>query len=300
MRLKKKLKNSVIHPADFSLLGSEQRIGILPNKMALFDSFEGMGIGEYMKLQVAVLVFVLKGSCHVELDLIELNIKERGVVIAFPDQVAHIIETSADFSPLCVVASRDMVEEMTIQIPDALRMELLAKNNQYIQLDSIEFDQLVMTYRFLQKKMLSTKDNPYRVSILKNVLLSLAYESIGYMIGHLRLVPTTLRKDVLFKTFVKLVTENHQQEHSVKYYAKKICVSPKYLTAIVESISGKSAKCWIDEYIVLDAKVLLRSTEKDISIIADELNFVDMSYFGKFFKRMTGISPKKYRNKESL
>lgn len=63
-------------------------------------------------------------------------------------------------------------------------------------------------------------------------------------------------------------------------------------------MSGKGAKQWIDEYMPLDAKVLLQSSQKDIQEISNELNFIDVGFFGKFFKRMTGMTPKAFREKK--
>ena len=94
------------------------------------------------------------------------------------------------------------------------------------------------------------------------------------------------------------VEENHRENHSVKYYADELFITPKYLSTVVEEMSGKGAKQWIDEYIALDAKVLLQSSQKDIQEISNELNFIDVGFFGKFFKRMTGMTPKAFREKK--
>ena len=105
------------------------------------------------------------------------------------------------------------------------------------------------------------------------------------------------KKEVLFNTFINLVAKNHKQQHSVTFYATKLFITPKYLTRVIEEISHKPAKRWIDEYIALEAKMMLRSTSKTIQEISDELSFPDMSFFGKFFKRVVGMSPRSYREK---
>lgn len=103
------------------------------------------------------------------------------------------------------------------------------------------------------------------------------------------------RKDALFNAFISKVEKHHREEHGVKFYADELFVTPKYLSAVVDEASSKGAKQWIDEYVALDAKVLLRTTQKDIQEISEELNFPDMSFFGKFFKRIVGVSPKTFR-----
>ena len=111
------------------------------------------------------------------------------------------------------------------------------------------------------------------------------------------IIPPSSKKDALFNSFINLVSQNHKVQHNVAYYASRLFITPKYMTRVVEEVSDKSAKQWIDEYIALEAKMMLRSTQKTIQEISDELNFPDMSFFGKFFKRMVGMSPKAYREK---
>ena len=94
---------------------------------------------------------------------------------------------------------------------------------------------------------------------------------------------------------MRVVMENYKQERSVSFYADKLCVTAKYLSLVVKNVSGKSAGDWIDEYVILEAKALLKSSNMTIQEIADVLNFANQSFFGKYFKHHTGVSPKEYR-----
>lgn len=81
----------------------------------------------------------------------------------------------------------------------------------------------------------------------------------------------------------------------VAFYASKLSLTPKYLSKVIRQNSGKTAGEWIEEYVILEAKALLKSTNKTIQQITDELNFSTQSFFGKYFKRRVGLSPKEYR-----
>ncbi len=70
------------------------------------------------------------------------------------------------------------------------------------------------------------------------------------------------------------------------------------MSTIIKQTSGKTAGDWIDDYILLEAKALLKSTNMTIQQISDELNFPSQSFFGKYFKRLTGVSPKEYRKSQ--
>ncbi|WP_288736647.1 helix-turn-helix domain-containing protein, partial [uncultured Parabacteroides sp.] len=100
-----------------------------------------------------------------------------------------------------------------------------------------------------------------------------------------------------FGLFMQTVLENYKQERSVAFYADKLCVTAKYLSLISKEVSGQPAGNWIDEYVILEAKTLLKSSQMSIQEIADSLNFANQSFFGKYFKHHTGISPKEYRKR---
>lgn len=99
------------------------------------------------------------------------------------------------------------------------------------------------------------------------------------------------RQDELFKQFMILLKENFKHEHTLSFYADKLCVSPKYLSTIVKQTSGQSVSKWIDVYLIDEIKSLLRNSNLSIKEIACLLNFPNLSFFGKFVKRQTGKSP---------
>ncbi len=103
------------------------------------------------------------------------------------------------------------------------------------------------------------------------------------------------RERQLFEQFIRLVNNNCREEHSLRFYADKLCVTSRYLGVVVKNASGVTAKEWIDRAVTTSAKVMLRHESKQIIQISDELNFPNPSFFCKFFKRMTGMTPQEYR-----
>jgi AraC-like DNA-binding protein len=95
--------------------------------------------------------------------------------------------------------------------------------------------------------------------------------------------------------FLELAEKHFKTERQVGFYAEKLHITPKYLSQIIKANTGKSANDWIDDYVMLEAKALLKSSKLTIQQISDELNFADQSIFGKYFKRLEGVSPKEYR-----
>lgn len=102
-------------------------------------------------------------------------------------------------------------------------------------------------------------------------------------------------KEELACKFMYLIVEEHAPGRDVAHYAKKLGVSPKYLTNLVRSISGRSAHDWIVYYTILEIKALLRESSMDLKSIVARVNFPDQSTLSRFFRRYTGMTPSKYR-----
>ena len=288
-------KNTNIRTADFSILNLLREVSMFPDKIAMFNSLKELGLENYVKVQAAALLLVRRGSVDVELDLKHYKLEAGSLFVVFPEQVVRAKNVSENFDPICIACSKNMIDELIIRFDDTTRLILKIREKPLMQLERVEFEQMNSSFEFLKKKFETTDMNSCRLQILKNYLIGLLYECIG-----MRSEPSTTdvvksRGQVLFSQFIDLVVEHHREQHSVKFYADELGITPKYLSAVAEEQTGKNAKRWIDEHIALDAKVLLRSSSRDIQKVSKILNFPDVSFFGKFFKRLVGVSPKTYR-----
>ena len=108
-------------------------------------------------------------------------------------------------------------------------------------------------------------------------------------------VPSS-RSKMIFEQFIKLVSEYHTQQRMVGFYADKLCLTPKYLSKLIRNATGRSAPEWIDAYVILEAKNMLKYSNATIKEIVFRLNFPNQSVFYKFFKARTGMTPTEYRN----
>ena len=99
----------------------------------------------------------------------------------------------------------------------------------------------------------------------------------------------------IFTKFIKLVDEHCRHERRVGWYALQLGITPKYLSEAVRTVSKRTPNQWIDNYVTMELRVLLKNTTKNIKEIAEEMNFPNQSFMGKYFKDHVGISPTKYR-----
>lgn len=103
------------------------------------------------------------------------------------------------------------------------------------------------------------------------------------------------RRSSYVHDFMRLVHVYYTKERSVGFYASQLYISPKYLSLLVKEATGRSAACWIDHFVISEAKNLLRYSGKNVQQVAYALNFSNQSSFGKYFKHLTGMSPTEYQ-----
>ena len=101
-----------------------------------------------------------------------------------------------------------------------------------------------------------------------------------------------------FGKFMRLLQDNYKRHHHIQFYSDKMGLTPKYLSLMIKKISGRLATEWIDDYVILEAKNLIKYSCMSIQEISYALNFPNQSFFGKYFKRHTGLSPKAYRQQQ--
>ena len=106
--------------------------------------------------------------------------------------------------------------------------------------------------------------------------------------------PASKASYLIMDGFFELLAKYHTKERRLSFYADKMCITTKYLSTKIKSMSGKKATDWIGEFVVMEAKSLLKYSGQDIQQVAQQLNFPSQSAFGKYFKSETGLSPKEF------
>lgn len=137
----------------------------------------------------------------------------------------------------------------------------------------------------------------FKTQIIKSLTEILFCEIARLASQHIKNIPVVpSRKREVLANFYLLLKQSFRQEHMVQFYASELGVTPKHLSVITKELTGKPAIELIQHILVEEAKCLLRQG-LPVGEIAKQLHFSDQSFFGKFFKRNVGISPKEFRQK---
>jgi AraC family transcriptional activator of pobA len=137
--------------------------------------------------------------------------------------------------------------------------------------------------------------NLHEAELVRNYIFALVYEIDAYYRQHIPDAPSRLKGDPLFTKFRQLLSSNYMNERKLDFYASHLHLMPKSLSAAIKKQTGKSAGQWIDDAVILEAKVLLQNKTLTVSQISGMLNFSDQSVFGKYFRANTSMSPLEYR-----
>lgn len=154
----------------------------------------------------------------------------------------------------------------------------------------------------LSKTLFAVKDkldsaHIYKNQIVANLLAVAFYEYAAiYQNSLVQDSKNKTRAKQIIAEFKYLTNQHFTKQRNVTFYAEKLAITPKHLTETVKKETGKSAGEWIDEMVLLEAKVLLQDEKLNIAQVADLLNFTDPSTFGKFFKNLAGVSPLAFKN----
>ncbi len=275
----------------------QDHVVIVYNNMAYVDNLRITKFLDIARVDMWAFVLCTSGSCRFSLNFTNYTM-ERGMVLIYqPSQVFKISHLSDDCGGKILFVGSEMIDESLARIADMFNFLLYVKENPCTTLTESQYN-LLLSY---EQIILLKKDNIFHKEISNNLLMALFFEVLN-MYSHNILQYRTHKNnsDYIFERFLHSVSENHTRERSIKFYAQAIGISPKYLSQICFKVSGRHAGQWIDKIVVSRAKELLLGTDLTIQQISNELNFANQSFFGKYFRKHVGKSPREFRKSAGM
>lgn len=247
------------------------------------------------KLDMFVIVISVSGELNGIVNLKEYRISSPSLFILLPEQILQHKNISESFLGYILLFSKKFAKDLLLENQETTSILLAIRNRPYIVMNQEDNEKIVNC--FYQLKDVAERDeNPYREKIIKNLLRAFLYEFGFHFQKNYNQKQTTI-KNRLVEAFFDQLMISYKKEQSLGFYADKLCVTSKHLSKVIKENTGIPAGKWIDDYRVLEAKALLKSTKMTIQQISDSLHFDSQSYFGKFFKRHVGMSPTHYKKK---
>lgn len=245
----------------------------------------------YFLAPITTAVIVEEGTIHGRINLIDIHVQAPSLVIFFKDDILEFIDHSEQIKGKAILMSDHFTTQLNISSKFNIRQTIT--NYPIVTLNEEAYEHIEMFFSIVKRAM-QQESNPNRLEIIINLTRALYYGA-GYYFHHLEQHNKQSREEILVNKFVQLVHEHCHQERGIEFYARKMCLSPKYVANVVSQYTHKPASKWIQEHVILKAKTQLSMPDATVAEVADALHFSDQSTFGKYFHRYTGLSPKAYQ-----
>jgi AraC-like DNA-binding protein len=247
------------------------------------------------KVDVTAAIICIKGKTEGDINLKPYSTDGACMITILPGQIMQYKSISRDFEGLFIVMSQKFTESLMPNASDRLPLQLSVRDNPAIPLEE-ETLQGMIKYFDMLKRVIQVEDHPYRLEVARHLTLAFFY-GVGAVLNKTADKTKLTHHETLVDKYLTLVQKHFKEQRGLEFYADKLCVTAKHLSKVVKATSGKASNDWIDEHVVLEAKALIKSTNMTVEQISEELNFPSQSFFGKYFKRVTGMSPRDYKGK---
>lgn len=247
-------------------------------------------------IQIPGYLFVLcmRGTCNVKIHLTHYEMRPRSLAIIYPEAFFRMNECDTDCRLLFVGFPKELVHTQS-NFTHTIEYVHYIMEQPVVGLERDVF-RLFHDYFILILRSMKTE------GVMDERQVSLAFSQIITTIGNIykrgvsSISNQYSRNEEIAKELLRVVIQHYKSERNVTFYAQQLHLSPQHLSTTIKKTTGKTLTEIISSLIIHDAKAKLRSTELTVQEIAYSLNFSDISFFGKYFKRYTGMSPKQYRN----
>ena len=234
-------------------------------------------VGSIFQLQDYRCGLIRSGKATVRFNLLDKELTAGTLVFFTPGTIVQPLKASKDFNLTGMACSPDFLH--------------LALNNDF----PATFNRSMTDAQKLGLLHETVSQPEHSQQVVKSIIRTIIYQYDF----HFSVVKETTTEHSnnrnIFERFIYLVNNHCKQEHRMAFYAEKMCLTDRYLGTVVKAVSGQTGKEWIDRALITSAKVMLKHSDRTVVQIADELNFPTVSFFCKYFKRLTNLTPNQFR-----
>lgn len=251
-----------------------------------------------------IICLCLQGRGTFVINETSYEVQRGSLITILPNTVVGATTSTEDFLGYAIVA--DIKFMTTLRMPDAIKSYIHIATNPVLSLADEQMNNLIALGEMLKRKseFLDEGQKFFNKEISRHLLAALCYEI--YSLYHNGLpegggnIAVRTRQGQICQEFMLLVEKHAGESRDMGFYADKLCITPKYLSVVVKKASGHSPVEWIDRTVMCYARTLLTSSDMTVQQIAAELNFPNPSFFGQYFKRHEGVTPKQFRLKNRI
>lgn len=266
----------------------------LENDVMLFDGLNDKIFSSEFLTAYCTHIICCEGRGQFQLGDKLHQIEKNDWVVWVPGTQASDLMFSPDFKASILLISREFLSEMRPDNKLSLEGYQYALRHPVIRLTDDQTRIFEWNQKALGNRVTDT-DNVYYKNIITALAHTLIYDVFNVVTKEINKNQMSNEGAGLFERFLLLVQDNCFTQREVSFYGEKLHVTPKYLSVVCKKSSGKTASDWIDEYTMQHIRMLLKNDKLSIKDITNQMNFSTQSFFGRYVKRILGVSPSEYR-----
>lgn len=249
------------------------------------------------RIDALIMVVCVRGEVSFSSHLSDYTLKANQFFISSASVFQFRSMTDSEFYMLAFTS--DFLSKMNVDVRFIARMMSQLRANAYMTVLSEENMRGVCRFFDTLREQHDLKDRSEYVNLsLSHIYCAMIYGIADAVLGNTATIPSVgvkERSSEYFEKLMSLLSEHYREERSVEFYADKLHISSKHLSRVIRSFTGRSVHQWIDEFVALEIKNLLKYSNMSIQQISYYLKFPNPSFMGQYFKRITGMTPGEYK-----
>ena len=241
-------------------------------------------------------IIMLSGEAVVQISTKSYTIKPNTILFFSPESVIRTERASSSAAGYFLAYSKTFINRVQVGLSTSLPVFMHYRKSPILKINEEDVHEVLAVFR-LMKLLLRSDKKLYRNEIIESLFKTAFYIISEVSNREKEQLPKQGRCEVIFDEFMNLLEEHCRRERNVSFYAEQLNITPKYFSSAIKQVSGKTAARWIDDAVIMEAKNMLKFSGMSIQEIAYRLNFSTQSFFGKYFKQHTGVSPSRYKHR---
>lgn len=271
---------------------------ISEDDIVVFDHIGNLPQNETIRTEFYIMLLCLGGKASCRQGERTYEVRKNDIFLCHPQQFVENAMASFDFECRGLIVSPTYLESVFLLSGNLWNARMAIIENPIIHLTDEEMKWALLNNDFIQAK-LNAPPLPHSREMRRLLFQSLIFEFYDMLMPKLSFRPQAYTSaQTLFNRFMDLATDATPRHREVKYYAERLCVSSKYLSAVCKAQSGSTASAILNRLSLDRIKHELRSTDKTVKEIAAAAGFDNLSFFGKYVRRELGVSPREYRKND--
>ena len=255
---------------------------------------------EPIRIDAIALILCTEGCIECSCNLEEFHVEAGSLLLLPPKSLILGRGSSSRYAGQIVIMDTAYLGECNLNVSRFTSFMVQHVDNTCVKLTQQEQSRLMQCIELLNQVIRDEVTSPFREDIIRSMVEMLIYTVCEDFSRHSTNEESgnISRQKSYFHQFIHELSAHYAERQGVGFYAEKLCISARYLTTIVRRVSGLTVTDWMNRYLIMEAKYLLKYSELSIQEVAYRLSFPDQSFFGKYFKQHVGVSPSHYRNNQ--